>query len=68
MKKTKKIWSVLMSLLMGFTVMTTPVLAESPSDQEPAGEPEVTEKQETENPPTLRERGGVFYLTFDIVI
>ena len=50
MKKTNKILSVLMALMMGFTVMTTPVLAESPSDQEPAEEPEVTETQETEEP------------------
>ena len=48
MKYTKKVLSVLMSLMMGFTVMTTPILAESPSDQEPAEEPEVTEKQEAE--------------------
>ena len=50
MKYTKKVLSVLMSLMMGFTVMATPILAESPSDQESAGEPEVTEteKQDAE--------------------
>ena len=47
MKYTKKVLSVLMAAMMGFSLMTTPIQAE----QEPAGEePEVTEEQKTEEP------------------